>query len=92
MKGKFNFKMVALFAILSAVLVVPGMVQAKDEKGEQYYKEHKEQIIKQLKLAPDKEKAVLVVEDKYSTKRQEIIAGLKKTNEELEPAEGGHSG
>jgi hypothetical protein len=86
MKGKFNVKLAALCAILSVMLIAPALVQAKDEKGEEYYKEHKAQIIKQLKLAPDKEKTVLAVEDKYSAKRQELIAGLKKSTEELQGA------
>lgn len=83
MKSKFNFKLAALCAILSVMLVAPALVQAKDKKGAEYYKKHKEQIIKELKLAPDKEKAVLAVEDKYAAKRKEIIADLKKNNEEL---------
>ena len=86
MKGRFNFKLAALCAILSVMLIAPALVQAKDEKGEEYYKKHKAEIIKELKLAPDKEKAVMAVEDKYSAKRKEIIAGLKKNQEDLKAA------
>lgn len=86
MKGRFNFKLAALCAILSVMLLAPALLQAKDGKGEEYYKKHKEQIIKQLKLAPDKEKAVLAVEDKYSAKRHEIITALKKNQEDLKAA------
>ena len=39
-----------------------------------------------MKLAPEKEKAILAVEDKYARERQEIIAGVKKANEELRAA------
>jgi Spy/CpxP family protein refolding chaperone len=86
MKGRFNLKLAALCAILSVMLIAPALVQAKDSKGAEYYKKHKEEIIKQLKLAPDKEKAVMAVEDKYAAKRQETIAGLKKTKEDLTAA------
>jgi Spy/CpxP family protein refolding chaperone len=48
------------------------------------FKQRRIQIIKQLKLAPDKEKAALAVEDKYSGQRKEIVAALKKNQEELQ--------
>ena len=43
-------------------------------------------MIKELKLAPEKEKAMLAVEDKYAAERKEIIAGVKKANEDLQAA------
>jgi hypothetical protein len=85
MKGKFNFKLGALCAILSAMLLMPALGQAKEEKGAGY-KAQKDQIIKELKLAPEKEKAILAVEDKYARERQEIIAGVKKANDDLQAA------
>jgi hypothetical protein len=85
MKGKVNFKLGALCAILSAMLVIPALVQAKDDSAE-HFKAFRAQLIKSLKLAPDKEKAVMAVEDKYAAERQEIISGLKKTDEELRAA------
>ena len=42
MKGKFNFKLVALCAILSAMLLMPALGQAK-EKGGAGYKAQKDQ-------------------------------------------------
>ena len=69
MKGKFNFKLGALCAILSAMLVMPALGQAKEEEGAGY-KEQKDQMIKELKLAPEKEKAMLAVEDKYASRAQ----------------------
>ena len=65
MSRKFNFKLVALCTILSAMLVVPALGQAKEEAGVRY-KEQKNQMIKDLKLAPEKEKAILAVKDKYA--------------------------
>ena len=85
MKGKFNFKLGALCAILSAMLVIPALGQAKEEEGAAY-KKQRGQMIKKLKLAPGKEKAVLAVEDKYAAERKEIIAGVKKAHDDLQAA------
>ena len=85
MKGKFNFKLGALCAILSAMLVMPALGQVKAEEGARY-KKQKDQMIKELKLAPEKEKAILAVEDKYAKERQGIVAGVKKANDDLQAA------
>ena len=85
MKGRFNFKLAALCAILSAMLVAPALGQGKADPEEQF-KQHRIQMIKQMKLAPDKEKAVLAVEEKYGGQRQELVASLKKTKEDLQAA------
>ena len=85
MNGKFNFKLGALCAILSAMLLMPALGQAK-EKGEAGYKAQKAQILKDLKLAPEKEKAILAVDDKYAAERKDIIAGVKQANEDLQAA------
>lgn len=85
MKGKFNFKMGALCAILGVMLLVPALAQAKGEM-EGHLKELKAEILKQLKLAPDKEKAFMAVDDKYAAERQKIIAGLKKSQDDLKAA------
>ena len=85
MKGRFNFKLWALCAILSAMLVVPALGQVKEEERN-LPKEQKEQMIKELKLSPDKEKAILAVEDKYARARKEIMAGMKKAIVDLQAA------
>lgn len=85
MKGKFNFKMGALCAILGVLLLVPALAQAKGEMEGQL-KEMKGQILKQMKLAPDKEKAFMAVDDKYAAERQQIIAGLKQSQKDLQGA------
>jgi len=85
MKGKFNFKLGALCAILSAMLVMPALGQVKEEEGARY-KKQKDQMIKELKLTPEKEKAMLAVGDKYAKDRKEIIAAVKKANEDLRAA------
>jgi len=85
MKGKFNFKLGALCAILSAMLVMPALGQVK--KGEEgARKEQKDQMVKELKLAPEKEKTMLAVGVKYAGERKEIIAGMKKANADLQAA------
>jgi Spy/CpxP family protein refolding chaperone len=84
MKGKVNFKIVALCVILSAMLLIPTLVQAKD--SEEQFKERRMQMILGLKLAPDKEKAMLGVEDKYAKDREEIVTDMRKANADLEEA------
>ncbi len=85
MKGKFNLKLGLLCAILSAALVAPALGQGKSDPEDQF-KQRRIQMIKQLKLAPDKEKAVLAVDEKYASQRKEIAAGLKKTKDDLQAA------
>ena len=85
MKGKFNFKLGALCAILSAMLLMPALGQAKGEEAA-VQKDKKDQMIKELKLAPEKEKAVLAVAAKYATERKDIVAGVKKANDDLQAA------
>ena len=86
MKSKFNFKLVALCAVISAMLVMPalGQVKAKGEEGAR--KAQKDQMVKELKLAPEKQKAMLAVGVKYAAERKEIIAGVKKANDDLQAA------
>jgi Spy/CpxP family protein refolding chaperone len=85
MKSKFNFKVKVLCAILGVMLVVPALAQAKGEMGT-HLKELKGQILKQMKLAPDKEKAFMAVDDKYAAERKKIIADLKKSQGDLKTA------
>jgi Spy/CpxP family protein refolding chaperone len=84
-KSKMRFRMGALGALLCAVMVVPTLAQAKGEiKGQ--LKELKGQILKQMKLAPDQEKAFMAVDDKYAAERQKIIADLKQSRKDLRSA------
>ena len=85
MSRRFNFKLVALCAVVSAMLVMPALGQVKGEAAANY-KAQKTQILKALKLAPEKEKAVLAVEDKYAKERKGIFASVKKANEDLQAA------
>jgi Spy/CpxP family protein refolding chaperone len=85
MQGKFNFKVAALAAVLIGLLAVPALGQTKAEH-EAYYKECKAKMIKDLQLAPDKEKAMQAVGEKYAAERQGIITGLRKADADLEAA------
>jgi hypothetical protein len=85
MKRNFNFKLGALGALLAVLLLVPALAQAKgDMEGK--LKELKGEILKKMKLAPDKEKAFMAVDDKYATERQGILTDLKKSQGELKTA------
>ena len=85
MKGKLIFKLGALSTILSFLLVVPALGQVNEELGKQL-KDYKAQILKDLKIAPDKEKALVAVEEKYSLKRGEIVDSSKKAKDDLQAA------
>jgi Spy/CpxP family protein refolding chaperone len=89
MKGKFNPGFIALWIILGVLFLLtsPHPSQAK-EGGWERLKE-KIKITKELhdlKLAPDKEAAVLAVEQKYAKERQDLVAALKKYREDLKAA------
>lgn len=84
MKRKFNFKFGLLCVMLSSMLAAPALGQGKEDAQTAFFKQRRAQIIKELKLAPDKEKAALAVEDKYSGPRKEIVATLKKNQDELQ--------
>jgi hypothetical protein len=85
MSHRFNFKLVALCTLVSAMLVMPALGQDKGEAAANY-KAQKDQIIKELKLTPEKEKAMLAVEDKYARERKTIVDDVKKANDNLQAA------
>jgi hypothetical protein len=85
MQGKFNFKVAALAAVVIALLVVPALGQNQAEYGA-YYKEFKAKMAKELQLSPDQEKGMAAVSEKYAAARQEIIAGLRKADADLDAA------
>ena len=88
MKGKLIFKLGALLTIVSVLLVVPALgqtAQTNEELGKQL-KDYKGNILKELKITPDKEKALMAVEDKYSLIRGEIADNSSKAWENLQTA------
>ncbi len=58
MKGKLIFKLGALSTILSFLLVFPALGQVNEEMGKKLCT-FKAQTLKELKIAPDKEKALV---------------------------------
>jgi len=86
MKGKFNFKLGALCAILSAMLLMPALGQAKEDSWSEMHKMRRATAVKELKLSPEKAKDFNAVEEKYAKERQELIERLKKSQAELQNA------
>ncbi len=89
MRGKFNLGFVALWIILGAffLLTSPHLSQAKEggwERMKENIKLTKE--FHDLKLTPDKEAAVLAVEQKYGKERQDLLAALKNYRQDLKAA------
>jgi len=85
MKGKANFLSVVISLILTSLFLIPALGQATEEE-EARYKAQNDQMIKELKLAPEREKAILAVEDKYARERKEIMAGVQKAHDDLQAA------
>ena len=88
MKGKLIFKLGLLTIILSFLLVIPALGQTgqtNEALGKQL-KDYKAQILKDVKIAPDKEKALVAVEEKYSLQRGEIVDNSKKAWDTLQAA------
>jgi Spy/CpxP family protein refolding chaperone len=83
MTGKLNFKLVALGVLLSALVWGPSLVQAAEE-GRQHYKEHRDKIVKELNLAPDKLKEFQALEEKFSKERKESRDAIKKAYDDLD--------
>jgi hypothetical protein len=86
MKGKFNFKLGALCAILGAMLLMPAPGQAKDDSWGETHKMRRAAAVKELKLSPEKAKDFNAVEEKFAKERQELIERLKKSQAELQDA------
>ncbi len=84
MKFNLNYKWMALCAVLSALLVTPALGQSKEVMAK--FKAERANLIKQLKLAPDKEKAVLALEDKYAAEREAILTAMDKNRKDLDAA------
>ena len=86
MKGKFNFKLGALCAILSAMLLIPALGQAKEDSWGEWQKMRRAAAVKKLKLSPEKAKDFNAVQEKYAKDRQELFERLKKSQTELQNA------
>ena len=88
MKGKLIFKLGLLTTILSFLLVIPALGQqgpTNEALGKQL-KDYKANVLKELKITPDKDKALIAVEEKYSLMRGEIVDNSKKAWDNLQAA------
>jgi len=68
--------------MIAALLLTPGLVQAKSESSK-VYKEHKEKVIKELQLSPEKVKELQQIDEKYRKDRLNIFKSLKQDLEVL---------
>ena len=86
MKGKSHFLNSAIFLILTSLLLVPALGQAKEDSWSEKHKMRRATLVKELKLSPEKAKDFNAVEEKYAKDRQELVARLKKSQAELQTA------
>ncbi len=88
MKEKISFKIGALLVIMGVFFLAPKLALAEQAEGqmEQYLKDFKAQILQQLNLSPEKEKAFKAVEDKHAAERQKIVAHMQESQKQLEAA------
>ena len=86
MKGKPHFLSWAIFLILTSLLLVPALGQAKEDSWAEKHKMRRAAMGKELKLSPEKAKDFNAVEEKYAKDRQELVARLKKSQAELQKA------
>ena len=86
MKGKSLFLSSAIFLILTSLLLVPALGQAKEDSWAEKHKMRRATMVKALKLSPDKAKDFNAVEEKYAKDRQELVPRLKKSRAELHTA------
>ena len=89
MKGKFNPGFIALWIILGVLFLLTSPHPSHAKEGGWERLKEKIKITKELhdlKLAPDKEAAVLAVEQKYAKERQDLMAALKKYRQDLKAA------
>jgi Spy/CpxP family protein refolding chaperone len=86
MKGKAHFLSVVIFLILTGLLLIPALGQAKEDSWGEMHKMRRATLIKELKLSPEKAKGFNAVEEKYAKDRQELIERLKKSQAELQNA------
>jgi Spy/CpxP family protein refolding chaperone len=89
MKDKLNFRLGALGIILGALFLLASLSLAPAKEGNWERMKEKAKKIKdlnELKLSPEKEKALLSIEEKYAKERKDVVATLKKYQEDLKAA------
>jgi Spy/CpxP family protein refolding chaperone len=89
MKAKINIRFLMLWIIGGALFLLPSLNLAQAKAGS--WERLKEQLkivrdLNDLKLGPEKEAALLAVDQKYAKERKGIVAVLKKSHEDLKSA------
>jgi Spy/CpxP family protein refolding chaperone len=91
MQDKLDLRLGALWIILAALFLLTSLPLAQAKEGPWARMKEKIKITKELhdlKLAPDKEAALLAVDQKYAKERKALVAALKKYREDLTTALG----
>lgn len=89
MKDKFNVRIRALWIIFGVLFLLPSLYLAQAKEGDWERLKEQAKIIKDLnylKLGPEKEKALLSIEERYAKERKDIVATLKKYQDDLKTA------
>ena len=86
MKGKTHVLSLVIFLILTGLLLIPALGQAKDDSWTEMHKMRRATLVKELKFSPEKAKDFNAVEEKYAKDRQELIERLKKSQADLQTA------
>jgi Spy/CpxP family protein refolding chaperone len=77
-------KAVLVSLILLGFVVLPGLSQAMDREAK--FHEHRDKMLQELNLPPDKAKDFTEVGDKYMKERMDLYAQLKKDMDNLRQA------
>jgi Spy/CpxP family protein refolding chaperone len=91
MKGTFNLRFGALWIFWGALFLLTSLHLAQAKEGPWERMKEKIKITKELhelNLAPNKEAALLAVDQKYAKERKDLVAALKKYREDLKAALG----
>jgi Spy/CpxP family protein refolding chaperone len=81
--GHTNLKLLVAGIVLSLLVGTPSLAPAKEE-GQIDSKAFRSQLLKTLKLRPDKARIFMHVEEKYDRIRQEALERITKSAEQLE--------
>jgi Spy/CpxP family protein refolding chaperone len=79
----------ALWIIFGVLSLLPSLHLAQAKEGDWERLKEQTKIIKNLnylKLGPEKEKAMLSIEERYGKERKDIVATMKKYQEDLKTA------
>jgi len=85
MNGKLIVKLATLTLILSFLLLIPALGQVGEDLGKKLCA-FKAKTFKELKIASEKEKTLVAMEEKCVATRTEIMAKMKQSKDDLQAA------